>query len=183
MQIVNIFYELARQHKRINGFFYGKTYEKGAANEAHPLIWLDDPVYGQKINQTLSYTCNVDILGIPENEKDVLNVQTAAFNVGLMIAEKVDQFAGFKTGGFTFMSLRDYYDNNAAGFRFTYTIVQANPVDRCIDEFDPAKQFPKIEVLPDFKIENPDGCAIFSEKKGLPNFKIANPHTVFNGNE
>lgn len=178
MQIVNFFYELARQHKQINGFFYGKAYEKGAANEAHPLIWLDDPIYGQNVNQTLSYTCNVDILGIPEDDEDVLDVQTAAFNVGLTLSEKIKQVyqsTGFKVDGFTFVSLRDYYDNNAAGYRFTYTIVQANPVNRCNDSFDPSKQFPKINALPDFKVENPDGCAVFSEKTGLPNFKITNP--------
>lgn len=175
MQIVNFFYELARQHKQIKGFIYGKSYEKGAANEAHPLLWLDDPIYGQSVNQTLQYTVNVDILGIPENDEDVLDVQTAAFNAGLSIAEKIKQTrtqTGYSIDGFSFVSLRDYYDNNAAGFRFTYTMVQANPVNRCAEDFDPSKQFPKVDALPDFKVENPDGCAIFSDKTGLPNFKI-----------
>lgn len=175
MQIVNFFYELARQHKQIKGFIYGKSYEKGAANEAHPLLWLDDPIYGQSVNKTLQYTVNVDILGIPENDEDVLDVQTAAFNAGLAIAEKIKQTrnqTGYSIDGFSFVSLRDYYDNNAAGFRFTYTMVQANPVNRCADDFDPSKQFPKVDALPNFKVENPDGCAIFSDKTGLPNFKI-----------
>jgi hypothetical protein len=188
MQIVNFFYELARQHKQIKGFFYGKAYEKGAANEAHPLIWLDDPIYGKSDSQTLSYTCNVDILGIPENGKDVLDVQTAAFNVGLALAEKIQRiyrFTGFKADGFTFVSLRDYYDNSAAGYRFTYTIVQATPVNRGNDDFDPSKQFSKIDALPEFRVENPDGCAVFIKKTGLPNFKITNPDgcTVFDDNE
>lgn len=188
MQIVNFFYELARQHKQINGFFYGKAYEKGAANEAHPLMWLDDPIYGQSVNQTLSYTCNVDILGIPEGDEDVLNVQATAFRIGIVLAEKIQQTypsTGFKMGGFTFVSLREYYDNNAAGYRFTYTIIQANPVDRCSNDFEQHKQFPKIDALPDFGLENPDGCAIFNEKNGLPNFKIMNPDgcAIFKDNE
>lgn len=175
MQIVNIFYELARQHNQIKGFIYGKGYEKGAANEAHPLLWLDDPIYGQSIAQTLQFTCNVDILGIPENEKEVLNVQTAAFNTGLALAEKIKQTkiqTGFSIDSFSFLSLRDYYDNNAAGYRFTYILTQANPVDRCANDFDPSKEFPKVETLPDFKVENPDGCAVFNDKAGLPNFKL-----------
>lgn len=177
MQIVNLFYELARQHKKINGFFYGKTYEKGAANEAHPLLWLDDPVYGQSVNQTLQYTVNVDILGLPANDKEVLDVQTSAFNVGLSIAEKIKQAKeprGFSVDSFTFLSLRDYYDNNAAGYRFTYTLKAVNPVDRCADDFDPSKEFPKIDALPEFNLENPDGCAVFNNKNGLPNFKLKN---------
>lgn len=188
MQIVNFFYELARQHKQIKGFFYGKAYEKGAANEAHPLVWLDDPIYGRSANQALYYTCNVDILGIPENDEAVLGVQTAAFSVGLTIAEKIKQVrasTGFSIESFDFVSLRDYYDNNAAGFRFTYTVIQANPVDRCNEEFDPDKEFPRVNALPDFKVDNPDGCAIFSDKTGLPNFKITDPDgcAIFAGDE
>lgn len=175
MQIVDLFYELARQHKRINGFVYGRSYEKGAANEAHPLVWLDDPIYGQSSDRVVSYTCNVDILGIPENDEDVLNVQTAAIDVGFTFAERIKQTSGrtgIRPGGFTFVSLRDYYDNNAAGYRFTYTLTQANPVDRCGDDFDSGKEFPRAGALPDFAVDNPDGCAIFSDKWGLPNFKI-----------
>lgn len=175
MQIVNFFYELARQHKRLKGFIYGKGYEKGAANEAYPLLWLDDPVYGQSVNQAVQYTVNADILGIPKNNESVLEVQTAAFNVGLSIAERIKQtraHTGYSLNGFSFVSLRDYYDNNAAGIRFTYTILQANPADRCADDFDPAKEFPEAGALPDFKVDNPDGCAIFSDKSGLPDFKI-----------
>lgn len=178
MQIVNILYELARQHKQVKGFYYGKSYEKGAANEAHPLVWLDDPVYGRSVNHVLTYTCNVDILGIPENDSQVQAVQSAAFAVGLTLAEKIKQVravTGFSLDDFTFLTLRDYYDNNAAGCRFTYTIIQANPVDRCNDDFDPAKEFPRMDALPDFTVENPDGCAIFSDKTGLPNFKITDP--------
>lgn len=172
MEIVNLFYELARQHKQLNGFFYGKSYEKGAANEAHPLLWLDDPIYGQAINQTIRYTINIDILGVPSSDKEVLDVQTAAFNVGLTIVEKIKKIRGYSIDGFSFVSLRDYYDNNAAGQRFTYTIVQANPVDLCADNFDPEKQFPRMGGLPEFKVDNPDGCAIFNDKTGLPNFKL-----------
>lgn len=175
MQIVNLFYELARQHKQINGFIYGKGYEKGTAHEVHPLIWLDDPVYGLMVENTLQYTVNIDILGIPENNKEVLEIQTAAFNVGLTLKEKINREqinTGFKVNAFDFVTLRDYYDNNAAGCRFTYTLIQANPLDRCADDFDPDKEFPKVDALRDFTIDNPEGCAIFSNKKGLPNFKI-----------
>lgn len=175
MEIVNLFYELARQHKLLKGFFYGKSYEKGAANESHPLLWLDDPIYGQTVNQTIRYTVNVDILGIPANEKEVVDVQSAAFTVGLTIAERVKQLraqTGYSVEGFSFVSLRDYYDNDAAGFRFTYTIIQANPVNRCADDFDPAKQFSQGGLLPDFRADSPDGCAVFNDKAGLPNFKI-----------
>lgn len=176
MQIVNFFYELARQHKLIKGFNYNKSYGKGAGNDSYPLVWLDDPVYGQSLGtNALQYTVNVDFLGIPATEAEVPAVQAEAFLVGLSFAEKIKQIrtnTGFSVERFSFLSLRDYYDDNAAGFRFTYAINQANPVDRCAEDFDPDKQFTKIDALPDFKTDNPNGCAVFSDKKGLPNFRV-----------
>jgi len=175
MQIVNFFYELAREHKRLNGFIYGRSYEKGAANEAHPLLWLDDPIVGTMAANTIRYTVNIDLLGIPANDTEVLAVQTDAFNAGLSIIEQIKNVraaSGFSVDTWNFLTLRDYYDNNAAGIRFTLTVIQANPVNRCADDFDTDKQFPKVEALPDFLVENPDGCAIFNDSAGLPNFKL-----------
>jgi hypothetical protein len=171
---------LARQHTKINAFFYGKSYEKGAGHEAHPLVWFDDPLTGATANASssntlgvLRFTCNVDFLGIPTNEKEVLRVQSEAFNVGLEFAEKIRKATnGVSVPDFSFVTLRDYYDNSAAGCRFTYSIIAANPVDICADEFDPNGQFKERVGLPIFSIENPNGCAIFRDKKGLPNFTV-----------
>lgn len=174
MQIVDFIYELAREHKRVNGFIYGKGYEKGAANEAHPLVWLDDPILGTGVGNTIRYTLNLDILGIPANNTEVLAVQTAAFDTGLSMFERIKNvrvMSGFSFDTYSFITLRDYYDNNAAGLRFTLTLIQANPVNRCADDFDPAKQFPKVEALPQFLVDNPDGCAVFGGA-GLPNFTV-----------
>ncbi len=175
MQIVNFFYELARQHKRVNGFMYGKAYEKGAANDAYPLVWLDDPVYGISAGNVLRYTVNVDVLDIPANAEEVLSVQDMAFTIGLSMIERIKNVrgvSGFGIDSFNFLTLRDYYDDNAAGVRFTLTVTQANPVNRCAEDFDASKQFPTADALPDFLVDNPDGCAVFSDKAGLPNFTI-----------
>lgn len=70
MQIVDLFYKLAREHEVINAFIYGEGREKGAANEAHPLVWLDDPIHGQSDgDNVLRYTANLDILGIPTTKE------------------------------------------------------------------------------------------------------------------
>lgn len=176
MQIVNFFYELAREHKLINGFIYGRSYEKGIGNEAHPIMWLDDPITGTSIRNTIRYTVNLDILGLPTNDDEVLAVQTAALNTGLSIVERINQVkvvTGLSTDGFSFITLRDYYDNAAAGQRFTINVIAANPVNRCADDFDPSKQFPTVQAMPDFATDNPDGCAIFNDGPGLPNFKLS----------
>lgn len=181
MEIVNLFYELAQQHRQARGFVYGKAYEKGSGNDRYPLVWLDDPISGTAYNGTgeagrvLQYTVNVDFLGIPDSAAQVLEVQGAAFDMGLAFFEKFKQtrgVTGISSSGFSFISLRDYYDDNAAGYRFTFTILQANTVDRCGDFFDPAKTFPAVKNLPDFTTEHPDGCAVFSDSDSLPNFRV-----------
>lgn len=172
MQIINFFYELARQHVAVKGFIYGRAGGKGAGNEFYPLVWVDDPIYGVAVNNTIRYTLNVDILGIPKIDAEIGAVQSAAFLVGLSFVEKIKSIQGTGVEGFSFVSLSDYYDNKAAGHRFTYTVVQANPANLCIDYYDPDKVFPKLDGLPDFSVAAPDGCAVFTDKKGLPNFEV-----------
>lgn len=179
MQIINFLYELARQHKRINSFVYGKAYTKGAGNNKYPLFWLDDPVSGRTNgDNAIVWSLNIDVIGIPANELEVEAVQTAAFNSMLTTFEKIKDLrkhglSVFSMGDFNFISLRNYYDDNAAGFRFSFTVTQANPVNRCADDFDPDKQFVTTEALPVFETDAPNGCAVFNDKGGLPNFKLS----------
>lgn len=178
MKILNIFYELARQHKRVKGFRYNKAYEKGAGNDSYPLVWVDDPITGQTLSAgVLRYTINVDFLGLPleQVEDQVAAIQAQAFNTGLSFAERLRStkaLSGFGLDGYNFVSLRNYYDDNAAGYRFTFYVVGPNPVDRCAEDFDEAKVMEGLKVLPDFLTDNPDGCAIFNDKKTLPNFSL-----------
>lgn len=175
MDVVNLFYELARQNKRINGFTYGQNGDKGAGNEAHPLVWLDDPIMGRKVANTMAYSVNFDVLGIPANEAETLAVQSEAFDVGLNFIEKIGQtrnVTGFWIDSYTWLTLRKYTDLDGAGVRFSVSLSAAIPTNRCADDFDPSKQFPSVKSLPDFLVDNPSGCAVFNDKAGLPDFKL-----------
>lgn len=176
MQIINFIYELARQHKKIKAMYYGKAYEKGAGNHVYPLLWLDDPLLGRSVGPSaFTWTLNVDILGLPTGPANVQATQDEAFTAGLAIIQRIkDTFPAHKTTieGFTFMSLSDYYDDNAAGYRFTITLTQANPLNICVEYFDPLNTFPAISVLPDFNLDNPEGCAVFNDTSTLPNFEL-----------
>lgn len=171
MEIINRIYDIARQQKGINSFTFNKSYQKGAGNTVYPAVWVDDPIQGQADgNAALLFTANVDILDLPSASNTVAAVQDWAFLAGLRVIEKLKQ--GVTVRGFSFISLRDYYDDNAAGFRFTLSVSLVNPVDRCADDVQPGKQFePRPDGLPDFIVDNPTGCAVFGGSS-LPNFSV-----------
>jgi len=176
MQIVNLFYEIARQNKRLRGFTYNKSYQQGAGNSMYPLMWLDDPIMGQSMSESvMRYTVNVDILGLPSETESEQAVQSSAFDVGLSVIYRIRSTratTGVSVEGFSFVSLREYYDDGAAGYRFTLTLLQANPTDKCLDDYDATKVFPSLASLPDFSVDNPDGCAVFTDSSALPTFKL-----------
>lgn len=176
MEIVNYLYSIARQHLQVKGFAYGKGYEKGAGTDMYPLVWVDDPIFGasQNSGKVIQHTVNVDFLGLPLNGVHVLSIQSAAQEIGLSFFEKIAKdrpATGISSPGFSFVTLRDYYDDNAAGVRFTFTMITSSPADRCAEYFDPEKQLPGRLSLPDFMTDNPSGCAVFSDSAALPNFR------------
>lgn len=177
--IVDLFYNLARQHNRVRAFFYNSDAKKGYGNEAHPLVWLDDPIYGVTISGTnsvpnvLRYTINFDILDIPEDEIGVKRVQDECFIIGLDMIEKIRKDSrksrtSFSFVSFSFITLRNYYDNNAAGVRFTLYLDHVNPANLCANDFDPSKEFDENDPLYKFDVSGAQGCAVFMDKYGLP---------------
>ncbi len=175
MLIVELFYNLAREHKNIKSFVYGKNYTKGAGNTIYPTVWLDDPILC-KVNKNVAlYTANVDFLAIPELDRQAVWAQKEMLKIGLDFSEQIKKtraVSGVSIDYFSFITLRDYYDDKAAGARFTFNLIAPNPANICEDEFDPEKEFERREGLPIFSVYGSDGCAVFSDKKGLPKFDI-----------
>lgn len=175
MEIVDLFYNLARTHTLIKGFTYEQPVSKGAGGEAYPLVNMEDPILGSSSSgkRTILYTVNVDILGIPNDETPVKEVQQSALLVGLDFSEQISKISTFRVDSFSFVSLREYSDNGDAGQRFTFSLMQANPVNRCAEMFDPDKQLENKTGLPSFSTDAPESCVVFNEKSGLPNFTLS----------
>lgn len=180
MDMVNFFYELAKEHRRVRGFAWARSHNKGSGKDMYPLVWVDDPVMGTSIGlqqrgNGIQYTVNVDFLGLAKNAREKLDVQTEAFYTGLDFFERgktLYKTHRIRLTAFNFITLSEYYDDNAAGCRFTFTAIGDNVVDRCADNFDPDKHLvDRPSRLPDFLTENPDGCAVFANAVTLPNFK------------
>ena len=173
--IVDTLFELARQHKAIHAFRYDASVETGTGTETYPLLWLEDPILANNYDaRLLRVDFNFSVTAIPETKKQVKPVQDDCFAIGLSIIEKLRRIQHctlLSIISFSAVTLRDYYDNGAAGVRFSVTANRLNPQNLCrLDEhFDPHKAFPLPHDLPHFDVA---GSAVFSNKPELPSFNL-----------
>lgn len=172
--LIDIFCTQAREHKLITSFFYNRSYEQGSGREAHPLLWLEDPIYGRNEGNVFVNSVNFSILFVPSDEDSVADLQNLAFSVGLNIIERIkDQDNGLSVRpDWSFVTLRDYYDNGACGCRFTVNLIQPNMQNLCLidEQFDADARFETESLLPQFAAAKADGQTVFVNK--LPEFNL-----------
>lgn len=173
--ILSIFRQQAGQHKSIKAFYYNHNYELGSGNEAHPLLWLEDPLNGQNHDNVFTNSANFSILFIPDKEKSVSKLQSLAFSIGLNIIERIKQNPAYGISirpDWTYTTLRNYYDNNACGCRFSINFTQVNMQNLCLieDQFDTNGTLVKDNMLTDFDLSPANNCEVFTHK--LPEFDI-----------
>lgn len=172
--IVDLFKNEARMHKSIKSFHYDRNYELGAGHENHPVFWLEDPIIGRNKQNVFECTVNFSILLIPKYAGDELKYQDLSFSIGLNILERLKQQDNEVSilPSWDFITLREYYDNNACGCRFSVNMVIRNMQDLCLieEQFDKSKQFEKKSSLSEFQINKIYGNEVFNDK--LPVFDI-----------
>jgi len=174
--IIDIFRQQAREHKTIRAFYYNRNYELGSGRENHPLLWLEDPLAGENQDNIFVNTVNFSVLFLPEDNADITRLQSLAFSIGLNIIERVkknsQQYKMRVQPGWSYLTLRDYYDNNACGCRFTVDITQLNMQDLCLieEQFDVSGQLAGNKAINDFDVNPSNNCEIFSKK--LPVFDL-----------
>lgn len=193
--IVKTFYLLAKEHKLIRSFKYDRI-SKGAGigEENMPELFLEDPIMvgnGTLSGGAVPVLINFDIIMTPQafenyNTKQLTEVecQSVAYGIAVnMIARlrnmvkyhdefdnKDYEYLTLRT--YNIMTLRNWYDNKAAGVRVTLNMTMQNPINYCdVEEhFDPDKELELDKLLSDIPTDNVGGCVSFDYK--LPNFKI-----------
>lgn len=176
--IINTFRQLAKSHKTIQSFYYNKNYELGEGNEAHPLLWLEDPIMGNNTGtngSVFTNSVNFSVLFVPAKGDDIAHLQSLAFSIGLNMIERIKQnrhsYFTIKPD-WNYLTLSDYYDNDCAGCRFSCTLVTKNISDLCLleEQFDDEKEFEDTNTINDFDITVKSNCETFVNK--LPDFNI-----------
>lgn len=167
--IIDIFRNQAREHKTIKAFYYNKNYEIGSGKDIYPLFWLEDPINGRNQDNTFMNSVNFSILFVSKEKEPVISLQNLAFSIGLNIIERIKKNKDIEIGikpDWTFTTLRNYYDDNATGCRFSVNFIQKNMQNLCLidEQFDENKQFKENNSLPDFDIIPANNCEQFSNK-------------------
>lgn len=173
--ILQIFRQQAQQHKTIKAFYYNRNYELGSGKETHPLFWLEDPLTGRNQDNVFTNSVNFSILFLPSTEESVHHLQNLAFSIGLNIVERIKKNPDYGISirpDWTYTTLRDYYDNNACGCRFSVNFTQVNMQNLCLidEQFSTDNQFEDESLLPGFDILPANNCEVFMQK--LPDFDI-----------
>lgn len=168
--IINIFYNQARQHRTLKAFYYGRNYELGSGKDSYPLLWLEDPLTGYNRGNTFSNSVNFSILFLPGKEHTVAQLQNLAFSIGLNIIERIkkqcNELGISILPDWNYLTLSEYYDDNACGCRFSVNFTQANMQNLCLidEQFDMDKQFEEKSALKNFDVKPGSTCEIFTDK-------------------
>ena len=196
--IIRTFYNIAREHKLVRQFKYDRLSKgSGIGEENHPLVFLEDPIYvGDSTLSDGSVRCtvNFDVVMTPQalenfNVKQLSpeECQTIAHSIALNFVAKLKDIStnyeeydeneyntSIKVLSYSFITLRNWYDNNAAGVRCTMVITVDNPISYCDleEHFDDSKEFDLGELLQPINTEDAAGCSdvVFDYK--LPKFTL-----------
>ena len=189
-KIIDTFYDLAKQHKLIRSFAYDRVSKgMGTGEKQYHQFFLEDPIYINDstplTGQTLC-TVNFDITCLPQafSNWDVRQLteaecQNVCHQIGLHIVAKLralnmefDTRIGMEVVKYSFMTLRNWGDDKAAGVRCTIQLALDNDIQLCdLDEhFDSEKEFNLGNLLDDIDTDNAYGCTTFDYK--LPKIKL-----------
>lgn len=188
--IIDTFYDLARQHKLIRSFKYDRVSKgMGTGEQNYPQLFLEDPIQiGDSTPLTGQTICtvNFDITCLPQafsnynvKQLTVEECQNVCHQIALHIIARLRELSkdfetrtGIEVVRYSFLTLRNWGDDKAAGVRCTLRIALDNDIQLCdLDEhFDPDKEFDLGKLLDDIDTKNAAGCVSFDYK--LPNIKF-----------
>ena len=179
-KIVDTFYNLSREHKLVRSFAYGNiSKKKGTGEQNYISVLLEDPIYiqtSEPLQGQVPVQVNFDITCLPQafdnlnvRKLDEVECQNVCHTIALSFISKIRwdnkditkiTYNGLKVDGYSFLTLRHWGDDDAAGVRCTLNLLVDRDIQLCdIDEhFDPDKKFDLDALLTDINTDHPVSC-------------------------
>ena len=196
--IIRTFYNISKEHNLIRQFKYDRLSKgSGIGEENHPLCFLEDPIYVADSSLTdgsVRCTVTFDIVMIPQafenynmKQLSVEECQTIAHAIALNYVAKLKDMninhenydeekynTSIHVLEYNFMTLRHWFDNDAAGVRCTMEITCDNPINYCDleEHFNPEKEFDLGELLQNIDTDDAAGCSNVTFDYKLPKFTL-----------
>lgn len=137
-QIVEYIGTTALKHKAVKSFKYQKRIMINAQNNnAYIQFIIEDDTFMQwiKTANVFTATFNIDIIGQPKDDTDIINVQSDALQIGAEIIQYISNdvtYSNFiSVYDYDFLAISHFTDDNSAGYRLSLELVIPNPVNLC----------------------------------------------------
>ena len=144
-EITEYIMSVALRHKAVKETEYKKrSYINAQNNGGYLRFVVEDNPYAQwiKTANVFTITWNIDILGFPKEDKDILQIQSLCFQVINEIISYIKQDKAYQgmidVWDYDYLAISHYTDDDAAGQRCSLELVVPDPIALCtfLDNFD-----------------------------------------------
>lgn len=135
--IINYILKVLLRHKGVFQVKYqGRSYINQQNNNKYLQGVIENNPYIQHNNDVLEGTININILGQPKDNTDILRIQNDCFQVGVEAIAYMMQDPTMKhlllIRDWDYLFLTNFTDDNSAGVRLSLDIILPDPIDYCI---------------------------------------------------
>lgn len=172
-QIVNYIGSVGLRHKAVKTFKYQKrSLINQQNNNGYIELIIEDNAYLQQVitQNIFTATFNVDILGFPKDDTEILSIQSLCMQIAVEIMAYIEQDTTFlgqlSIHDYDILLVSHFTDDASAGIRLSLELVIPNPINLCsfMDNFDE-----NVEIVekPTLDLTQADKAVPTGNKKGL----------------
>lgn len=172
-QIVNYIGSVGLKHKAVKTFKYQKrSLINQQNNNGYVELIIEDNAYLQQVitQNIFTATFNVDILGFPKDDTEILGIQSLCMQIAVEIMayiEKDGTFLGkLSIHDYDILLVSHFSDDASAGVRLSLELVIPSPLNLCsyLDNFDE-----NVEIVekPTLNLTQADKAVLAGKKKEL----------------
>lgn len=172
-QIVNYIGSVGLKHKAVKTFKYQKrSLINQQNNNGYVELIIEDNAYLQQVitQNIFTATFNVDILGFPKDDTEILGIQSLCMQIAVEIMayiEKDGTFLGkLSIHDYDILLVSHFTDDSSAGVRLSLELIIPNPINLCsfMDNFDE-----NVEIVekPTLNLTQADKAVLADKKKEL----------------
>lgn len=172
-QIVNYIGSVGLKHKAVKTFKYQKrSLINQQNNNGYVELIIEDNAYLQQVitQNIFTATFNVDILGFPKDDTEILGIQSLCMQIAVEIMAYIERDGTFlgklSIHDYDILLVSHFTDDSSCGVRLSLELVMPNPLNLCsyLDNFD---ENVEIAEKPTLNLTQADKAVPTNKKKEL----------------